>query len=89
MFTPGHTPGCISMLFKPSQVSVEVLLQGLVCCLRDQYPLLTNAAEIRKSCCLCARQALFTGDHLMYSAQLDRLSIARYHAMGGAVPISA
>jgi glyoxylase-like metal-dependent hydrolase (beta-lactamase superfamily II) len=40
MFTPGHTPGCISMLYKPSK-------------------------------------ALFTGDHLMYSAQLGRLSIAR------------
>jgi hypothetical protein len=26
----------------------------------------------------CELQALFTGDHLLYSAQLGRLSIARY-----------
>lgn len=40
LFTPGHTSGCISMLFKP-------------------------------------QKALFTGDHLLYSASMDRLSIAR------------
>lgn len=32
-------------------------------------------------------QALFTGDHLMYSAQLGRLSIARYDVMQVPCPL--
>ena len=77
MFTPGHTPGCISMLYKPSQASDECQFARLSCCCCHRYPPVTTTAEFCGRWCLCAWQALFTGDHLLYSAQLGRLSIAR------------